>query len=171
MTAWSGSSGQVQFVSVLPHEHHHQLEALLFFNRRQDRVRRGIEVAVERFGAPEIYACTNGLKVRVQGPTEVQCLFAVETVGNRSRPVGVVLYIRDSFDRITVMHLVVAEEFAVGGSRADGQLVLRLVNAIRRVARTTSGIRHVELLYSARRSTRLVLRQLNTTSSRSLMSS
>jgi hypothetical protein len=151
MPTWSGSSGEIQFVSVLPHEHHHQLEALLFFNRRQDRVRRGIEVAVERFGLPEIHAVTQGLKVRVKGPAEVQCLFAVETVGRSSRPVGVVLYTRDGFDRITVMHLVVAEEFAAGGSRADSQLLLRLVNAIRRVARTTTGIRHVELLYSAGR--------------------
>ena len=79
--------------------------------------------------------------------------FCVRRCGVRrsSRPVGVVLYTRDGFDRITVMHLVVAEEFAAGGSRADSQLLLRLVNAIRRVARTTTGIRHVELLYSAGR--------------------
>ena len=141
----------IAFVSSLPQEHHLQLESLLFFNRRQERVRPGILDAINRYGAPEIYATSSGLKVRVAGPVEVQCLFAVERHGTGSRPVGVILYTRDSFERITVMHLVVAEEYAAGGPFAEQPLLLRLVQAVRRVARRTSGIRHVELLYAQSR--------------------
>lgn len=141
----------IAFVSSLPQEHHLQLESLLFFNRRQERVRPGILDAINRYGAPEIYATGSGLKVRVAGPVEVQCLFAVERRGASSRPVGVILYTRDSFERITVMHLVVAEEYAAGGPFAEQHLLLRLVQAVRRVARRTSGIRHVELLYAQSR--------------------
>jgi len=141
----------VAFVSSLPQEHHLQLESLLFFNRRQQRVRPGIVDAISRYGAPEIHATPSGLKVRVSGPAEVQCLFAVERAGGTSRPVGLILYTRDSFERITVLHLVVAEEYAAGGPFADQHLLLRLVQAVRRIARRTSGIRHVELLYSQSR--------------------
>jgi len=144
-------SREISFVSSLPQEHHLQLESLLFFNRRQQRVRPGIVDAISRYGAPEIHAAPSGLKVRVSGPAEVQCLFAVERAGSASRPVGVILYTRDSFERITVLHLVVAEEYAAGGPFAAQHLLLRLVQAVRRVARRTSGIRHVELLYSQRR--------------------
>lgn len=139
---------QVTFVSSLPVEHHHQLEALLFFNGRQDRVRKGIVTAIDRYGPPEIVNDGNSLRVRVAGPSEAQCLFALERDGKVSRPVGLILYVRDSFERITVLHLVVAEAYAAGGPHAKYNLLLRLVQAVKRVARCTSGIRHVELIYS-----------------------
>jgi hypothetical protein len=142
---------QIAYVSTLPAEHYHQLEVLLFFNGRQHRVRKGIETAISRYGAPEIVADGPQLRVRVGGETEAQCLFAVEREGKASRPVGVILYVRDSFERITVLHLVVAEAYAVGGPRAGYNLLLRLVQAVKRVARCTAGIRHVELVYSEER--------------------
>ncbi len=143
---------KITFVSTLPAEHYHQLEVLLFFNGRQHRVRKGIETAIDRYGSPEIVAEGKSLRVKVGGPSDAQCLFAVEREGKMSRPVGVILYVRDSFERITVLHLVVAEAYAVGGPRASYNLLLRLVQAVKRVARCTSGIRHVELVYSQNRS-------------------
>jgi hypothetical protein len=151
MVAQRKVTRDICFVSSLPEQHQMQLESLLFFNRRQDQVRPGILDAIDRYGAPEIITSQHGLKVRVAGPVEAQCLFAVERTDGASRPVGLILYTRDSFERITVMHLVVAEEYAAGGPRADQHLLLRLVQAVRRVARRTSGIRHVELLYSQSR--------------------
>lgn len=142
---------QISFISSLPAEHYHQLEVLLFFNGRQHRVRKGIENAINRYGAPEIVEDGKQLRVRVAGDTDAQCLFAVEREGKMSRPVGVILYVRDSFERITVLHLVVAEAYAAGGPRAGYNLCLRLVQAVKRVARCTSGIRHVELVYSQQR--------------------
>ncbi len=142
---------QIAFVSTLPAEHYHQLEILLFFNGRQHRVRKGIETAIDRYGTPEIVGEGKSLRVKVGGPSDAQCLFAVERAGKTSRPIGVILYVRDSFERITVLHLVVAEAYAVGGPRASYNLLLRLVQAVKRVARCTSGIRHVELVYSQNR--------------------
>jgi hypothetical protein len=142
---------QITFVSTLPAEHYHQLEVLLFFNGRQHRVRKGIETAIDRFGAPEIVTDGKALRVRVGGQTDAQCVFAVEREEKQSRPVGVILYVRDSFERITVLHLVVAEAYAAGGPRAGYNLLLRLVQAVKRVARRTTGIRHVELVYSRER--------------------
>lgn len=141
----------IAFVSSLPVEHYHQLEALLFFNEGQSRVRHGIVTAINRYGPPEIAVEGKSLRVRVAGPSEAQCLFAVEREGKITRPVGLILYVRDSFERITVLHLVVAKAYAAGGPRARYNLLLRLVQAVKRVARRTSGIRHVELLYSQTR--------------------
>ena len=142
---------QIAFTSSLPQECHRQLETLLFFNGRQDKVRGGIVDAINRYGAPEIVSDARGLRVRVTGPAEAQCLFAVESHGHTCRPVGIVLYTRDSFERITVMHIVIAEAYAAGGVFAREHLLLRLVQAVRRVARSTSGIRQVQLLYSQSR--------------------
>lgn len=144
----------VVFASSLPVEHHREIEALLFFNRRQAAVRPGIVAAIDRYGTPEIVNDGRCVRVRVSGPVEVQCLFAVERHGEMSRPVGIVLYTRDSFERITIVHLVVAAAYAAGGPLASRRLPLRLVQAVRRVARRTSGIRRVELIYSAGRARR-----------------
>lgn len=151
MAVRRASAREVTFTSTLPDENHRQLEALLFFNGRQDKVRGGIVDAIDRYGAPEIVSDARGLRVRVNGPTEAQCLFAVETSGDMCRPVGLVLYTRDSFERITIMHLVIAEPYAAGGVFAREHLLLRLVQAVRRVAKRTSGIWHVQLLYSQSR--------------------
>jgi hypothetical protein len=151
MTVRRASAREVTFTSSLPQEHHRQLEALLFFNGRQDKVRRGIVDAIDRYGTPEIVSDAHGLRVRVAGPAEAQCVFAIEHIDRSSRPVGVILYTRDSFERITIMHLVVAEPYAAGGTYAREHLLLKLVQAVRRVARRTSGIRQVELLYSQSR--------------------
>lgn len=151
MTVGSATARQIAFTSSLPQECHRQLEALLFFNGRQDKVRGGIVDAIDRYGAPEIASDARGLRVRVTGPAEAQCLFAVEAHGGLCRPVGIVLYTRDSFERITIMHMVIAEAYAMGGPYAREHLLLRLVQAVRRVARRTSGIRKVQLLYSQSR--------------------
>ena len=143
---------QIAFVSSLAAEHQHQLEALLFFNNRQHRVRSGIVTSIDRYGPPEIVSDGKTLRVRVAGPSDAQCLFAVEREGESARPVGLILYVRDSFERITVLHLVVAEAYAAGGPRAKENLCLRLVQAVKRVARCTAGIRHIELVYSERQS-------------------
>ncbi len=152
MVARSKSSREIAFVSCLPPEHYSQLEALLFFNSRQGKVRHGIQDAIDRYGPPEIVSDHHGLRVRVGGPAEAQCLFAIERDGKGSRPVGIILYTRDSFERITIMHIVVAEQYAAGGPLAGQHLLLRLVQAVRRVARQTAGIRHVELPYAQSRS-------------------
>ena len=77
--AWAGAAtgvaaiSQISFVSTLPAEHYHQLEVLLFFNGRQHRVRKGIEMAISRYGAPEIVDDGKQLRVRVGGETDAQC--------------------------------------------------------------------------------------------------
>lgn len=141
---------ELVFESRVPAAYRVQLEAIVFFNRRQERVRSAIVAAIERYGSLEIVESDSGLRVRVSGLPDVQCLFAIERMGNQQRPVGVIVYVRDSFERITVLHMGVADEYAAGGPFEGRRLLLRLVHAVRTVARRTSGIRHVELSYTQR---------------------
>jgi hypothetical protein len=142
---------KVCVTSRLPAHMRDHLEALLFFNARQHRMRHEIEQTIERFGIPEIVEQNGWLRVQVAGLPEVQSLFAVHEDGSRVRPVGAVIYVRDAFERLTVVHIGVADEFALGGIYSSERVLLRLLQEIRRVARRTSGIRHVELAYSRSR--------------------
>lgn len=137
--------------SRLPAYMREEIEALLFFNARQHRVRHAIEATIERYGAPEIVQSNGWLRIQVAGLAEVQSLFAVHEEHGKSRPVGAVIYVRDSFERFTVVHIGVADDYAAGGIHASERVLLRLMQEIRRVARRTSGIRHVELAYSRSR--------------------
>ena len=128
-----------------------QLEALLFFNAGQHRIRQEIEATIERYGLPELIDDRGSLHVQVAGIPEVQTLFAIHEEDGRARPVGVVVYVRDTFERITVLHVGVASDYAFGGPHAGERVLHRLMQQIRKVARRTSGIRHVEVAYRRNR--------------------
>ena len=142
-------SDSIRLTSRLPLASRSALEALLFFNVRQHALRAQIEATIERFGIPEVIEQDGWLRIGVAGLPDVQCLYAVR--GDRDEPVGAVIYIRDSIDRITVVHLSVASDASLN-LPGGGRVVLhRLLQQIHRVARCTTGIRHVELAYRARR--------------------
>ena len=133
--------------SRLPATMRGQLEALLFFNAGQHRIRQEIEATIERYGLPELIEEDGWLHVKVAGVPEVQTLFAVHEEDRGARPVGVVVYVRDTFERITVVHVGVADDYAFGGPYSGERVLQRLMQQIRQVARRTSGIRHVEVAY------------------------
>lgn len=142
---------RVTFTSRLPAADRSTLEALLFFNSGQHQVRDGIEAAIRRFGAPEIVEQGGSLRVHVAGLSEVQTLFAVVHHQGAQRPVGAVVYVRETVERFTIVHVGIAEEFSAGGAQATEHVLLRLLQEIRRVARRTGGIREIELAYRQNR--------------------
>ena len=142
----------ITVASRLPARMRVELESLLFFNARQHRVREEIEQTIARFGAPEIVDHDGWLRVRVAGLAEVQSLFAIHQEHGTVRPVGAVIYVRETFERITVVHVGVADDYAVGGPHAAERVLHRLMQEIRRVARRTAGIERVELAYTNGRS-------------------
>ena len=120
------------------------LEQLLFFNPGQDRVRRELTDAIERYGTMEVVEAAGQLTLRVERLPQSQSLFAVTADG---RPLGCIVYCRDEPQRLLVLHLAVAEDHAAGGSGAHSFVLMRLIAAVRAIARRTRGIEVVEMLY------------------------
>ena len=145
-------SDKIRLTSRLPAANRDALEALLFFNVRQHALRQQIEATIERFGIPEIIEQDGWLRVSVAGLPDVQCLYAVR--GERDEPVGAVIYTRDAVDRIMVVHLSVASDASLNLAGGGRVVLYRLLAQIRRVARCTTGVRHVEVAYRARRAAR-----------------
>jgi hypothetical protein len=143
-----------RLTSRLPASSRAALEALMFFNVRQHALRDEIASTIERFGIPEIVAQNGRLQILVAGLPDVQCLYAVRGSSEEAEPVGVVVYVRDSIDRLTIVHLSVLPDGSLNLA-GGGRIVLhRLLNQIRRVARCTAGIERVELAYRAHRAPR-----------------
>jgi hypothetical protein len=142
--------GSIRFESRVRASQRRALEALVFFNRCQERVAEGIVDAVKHFGPPEIVIEEQHLRVRVAGLPEAQSLFAVDP--ESGEPLGVAVFVRADFEHVTVLHLGVREDFAAGGPRAQEQLLLRLLKELRRSSLRVKGVRHVELFYGSSRS-------------------
>lgn len=128
------------------------LEQLLFFNTGQRRVRQELIAAIDRYGTMEIVDVAGRLGVRVGRLPQAQQLFAVGVDG---RPLGCIVFCRVDPERLLVLHVAVAEEYAAGGGHAQGMLLMRLVAAVRAIARRTRGVELVELTYGAGRAIRL----------------
>jgi hypothetical protein len=142
-------SATTEFKSYVPVAQRSALERLVFFNSCQGRVSDCIADAIEKFGAPEIVADRDRLRIYMKGMPDVQSLFALDAA--TGRPVGVAVYTRQDVEHVTVMHLSIDAEFASGGERAGEQLLLRLLREVRRSTRRVKGIRRVELYYASGR--------------------
>ena len=141
---------KIEFKSHVSVNQRIALEGLVFFNSCQERVAACIADAVATFGAPEIVADRDRLRIQIGDVNEAQSLFAVEK--STGRPVGVAVYVRADLEHITVMHLGISAEYASGGPRADEQLLLRLLREVRRSTRRVKGVRRLELYYGKDRS-------------------
>lgn len=140
-------SGRFLFSGRIPAEQRAALERLVFFNEHQYRVRGVLREVIERWGCPEIVEEDGFLRVQVAGNAAVQCLFASQARASSLRPLGVVVYVRDCAERITVLHVGLAADYAAGGRQADAHLLGRLLHEVKRVARRTAGIRAVKVAY------------------------
>ena len=137
---------KIEFKSHVPVAQKAALEALLFFNACQERVSACIADAIEKFGAPEIVADRDRLRIHMKGLPEVQSLFAIDVA--TGRPVGVAVYARQDIEHVTVVHIGITSEFASGGRRANEQLLLKLLREVRRSTRRVKGIRTMDLFYA-----------------------
>jgi hypothetical protein len=101
--------------------------------------------AIEVYGTPEIIADRQGLRVRLSGCPDAQSLFALDA--RSGKPIGVAIYTRSEVEYLTVLHVGIAHEFASGGSRANEQLLLRLLRELRRCGLQMKGVRRMQLYY------------------------
>ncbi len=124
-----------------------QVESLLFFNGGQHRLRDAIADSIERYGVPEVVEDATGLHIAVSGIADAHTLWAVHEEGTLARTVGVLVYARDAADRMTVLHVGVAADYAQGGAYASEHVLARLMQQARRIARDTAGVRHLGIAY------------------------
>lgn len=139
----------VRFESRVASEHRGKLERLLFFNGCQSRVAEAIVDAIDKFGPPEIHADAGFLRVKVAGLPDVQSLFAIDP--SNGAPIGVAVYTRPDLEHISVLHVGLAEEYCAGGERESANLLLKLMQEIRRSSRRVKGVRRLRVHYGTQR--------------------
>lgn len=134
---------------------HPVLERLLFFNDQQHTVRAHVAAAIDQYGALQILEEKGTLRLRLERLPDAQTLYCVLPEG---RPVVCIVYSRDAADRFLVLHVAVEPAFSARGQLADGDVLLRMVGAVRAAARRTRGVERVDLLYAMGRMRSLKVR-------------
>ena len=66
-------------------------------------------------------------------------------------PLGVAVYTRPDLEHISVVHVGLAEEYCAGGERESANLLLKLIQEIRRSARRVKGVRRLSVHYGSQR--------------------
>ncbi len=151
MTLIPRSDAVLAVTSQLESRWHAVLERLLFFNDQQHMVRAHVAAAIEAYGALQILEEQGTLRLKLERSPDAQTLYCVLPDG---RPVGCLVYLRDAPDRFLVLHVAVEPAFSARGQLADGDVLLKLVGAVRAAARRTRGVQRVDLLYAADRTMR-----------------
>jgi hypothetical protein len=134
------------FSSRASKQHRPALEALLFFNPGQSRVRAGIINSLEKFGHPRLEEAGENLAVRV-GEQEAQTLFAYDRGIRDSAPVGAVIFVRTSLEEIAIIHVAVHADYALHGNRGDLGLGTILVEKVKEIAARIVGVRRLVFFY------------------------
>ena len=140
-------SYELSFTDHLPKKMYHQLEALLFFNAGQHHLRREIEQTIERYGLPEIKEQHQGLSIELSGAADAKTLFAIQCSAGRYRPVGFVVYVRDQYEQVNVLHVGVAPDHVSGALYGKQRVLSRLLNQIRLNDQQTTSTRSVSIAY------------------------
>ena len=122
------------------------LEHLLYFNVNQERVRLGIQKAIDNYGVPEIVERDGTMSVRVGATPGVECLFAISEFGH---PLGIVIFTSLPSGRLVILHVGVLPRLR-STSAVDAEVLLELIHEVHRVARNRQGVGRVEVIYSQR---------------------
>ncbi len=140
---------RIGFSSILGSEYLEDLERLLFFNPLQERAIDGIHHSIREHGVPSIYLDEGKLRVKVEEPSEVQTLYALDDSGGKPELVGVMVFSRANTDTLDLLHIAIREEYSRFGAKADAGLVSKFLEQLRRIARCLKGVRSICLKYAS----------------------
>lgn len=150
---------QIRYTSKLASEHLEELQELMFFNENQHQFLSGIVSSIEEFGEPIVKGDDGFLRIHTSRLGEVQALFAVEESADATRPVGVVVHVRNAGDTITLLHIGVHKDFASDGPHAEEMVTLNLFQRLIKVGKQIKDIRKIVVLYGPGDSTEIPIRR------------
>lgn len=139
--------GTILITSRLNEEFREDLEQTLFFNPQQHKAEMGIRDCVERFGVPEISTENGFLRINVAAYPGSQALFSIDRTESEDILTGVIVYVRDTHEDISILHIAVAENYILKGQIPTARLVWDLLRHVVESASHINGVQNVKFVY------------------------
>lgn len=138
---------QIFFSSTLSGRYYDDLEALMFFNPQQGKLRNAVSQLVDRYGNPKIIEDQGWLRLQIGSSLMTQTLFSFDDSTSREL-IGVVVYTRECIEHLTIIHLAVREDYSMSGPHASQHLMLHLIQKVREIGSRLKGVESLRILYS-----------------------
>lgn len=138
---------QIFFSSTLSCRYYDDLEALMFFNPQQGKLRNAVSQLVDRYGNPKIIEKQGWLRLQIGSSSMTQTLFSFDRP-THGELIGVVVYTRECLEHLTIIHLAVREDYSISGHHATQHLMLHLIQKVREIGTRLKGVESVRILYN-----------------------
>lgn len=138
---------QVHFTSVLTKEYLEELEQLLYFNPQQYRYEEDIIRIVDEMGMPKIVCEDEKLRIKIADNIETQNIYAFVRIENWEKLAGVILFLRQSLQRILILHVAVDEEYSMYGQYGSSLLAFQLIERVKSIASHIKGVQEIGFVY------------------------
>ena len=137
--------GTIVITSRLGEEFREDLEQILFFNPEQHKAIVDIEHCVKHYGVPEITNVNGYLRINLNSYSVAQTLYSIDRGENGDTLAGVIVFVRNTHEDISVLFVAIAKNYILRGSITTARLVWDLVHQIIESAARISGVRNVKL--------------------------
>lgn len=133
--------------SMLKIECRDQLEQIMFFNPQQGGIRSDIIEVIDKYGLPEIVMEGYCLRIHVGEFSDVQTLFAFDSMAKDAMLIGVIVFVRADTETILVLHIAVREDYSITGEHPQDMLAMDLIIKLREAASRIKGVKRLSLVY------------------------
>ncbi len=114
----------------------------MFFNPGQQLALAAIVDSLEKFGSPSIYTDNGYLRIKLEKLKNVQTLFAMDG----DKLVGVLIYSRLFPEYLTMIYIIVDQEYSLHGKYEKKILVLRMFMLLRKIARRIKDVKSIQII-------------------------
>lgn len=144
--------GTILITSRIGEHYREELEQLMFFNPGQCTAEAGIRSSIEGYGVPEITTDNGCLRIRLNSLLTAQTLFLIDRNPAEHSLAGVLVYIRENIESLSVLHLAVSSQHQQQGRVTSARIIWELLRQVIDTASRVKGINNIKLIYC--RSTR-----------------
>lgn len=139
---------KVFFRSVIEPHYYGELERIFYFNMNQSRYAERITRSVKEYDKPCIIRDIDGIRLAFRNPDLGQTLHIFDTDKENASIIGVLMFVRDNREQVTLVHLALHEKcsaiFRVEGVNITMVVFKELVRLLRKM----NGVEHIRLYYN-----------------------
>ena len=139
---------QVFFRSVIEPHYYSELERMFYFNMNQSRYAERITKSVKDYDKPCIIRDIDGIRMAFRNPDMGQTLHIFDTDREDASLIGVLMFVRDNQDQITVVHLVLHEKCSAMFAMEGINIATVVFREFKNLVRKMNGIRRIRLYYN-----------------------
>ena len=140
----------ISFKSDLDKRYRERLDRLFFFNRNQPKYVKRINQSIDEYSMPVLKEKEGRVSVVFRDEWLGQSIHILDSERADSELIGVVMYVRDSLDLITIVHMVLDEECNAILRRSSVNVALIILDELIALFRKIKGVSRVRLYYTGK---------------------